>query len=322
MTLPAVYSLAEAYPGVDIDVLTRPFFARIFVNRPANVRLLTADFRTEYRGAAGMLRLFRRLRGNGYDCVADLHNVSRSWQLDALFRLTGTPVYMVDKMRRDRAEVLRGRAAPCSFILRYADVFARAGLPVRLTFRSLYEGVAAVPPLDIPAGSVGIAPFARYMTKTYPAELMEQVVRLLTERGVSVFLFGAKGDEASVMNGWAASYSGCTSLAGRYAIEDELALMSRLTLMVAMDSANQHLAAIAGTRVLTLWGGTAPACGFTAYGQRNEDSVVRGLPCQPCSIGGSPQCRLGTTACLREIEPAETVRRVLEILDEEKKTNI
>ena len=34
MTLPVVYSLARQYPELHIDVVTRPFFAKLFINRP------------------------------------------------------------------------------------------------------------------------------------------------------------------------------------------------------------------------------------------------------------------------------------------------
>lgn len=316
MTLPAVYSLAEAFPDVGVDVLTRPFFARLFINRPANVNLITADFKNEYRGLLGMLRLFLRLSRNSYHAVADLHNVSRSWVLDLLFRVIGTPVFMVDKMRRGRKAVLHSHARQQNFTDRYVDVFRRMGYEVSLTFRSLFPNDAPDTPLVIPAGSVGIAPFARYATKTYPIELMEQVVGRLCDRGVSVFLFGGRGKEAKILNSWADRYEGCTSLAGLYPLETELALMSRLKLMIAMDSANHHLAALAGVRVLSLWGGTTPACGFMAYGQSEHNALCLGLDCQPCSIGGSRVCRLGTTECLHSLKPSAILKRALEMFDE------
>lgn len=318
MTLPAVYSLARSCPDVRIDVLTRPFFARIFINAPANVWLLTADFKTQYKGFWGMLKLFSALRKNRYDGVADLHNVSRSWLLDTLFRLCGARVAMVDKMREGRRQVMRGGGRQPDFINRYVETLSRLGFSFTLTFRGLFYGAKTNTPIDIPNGAVGIAPFARYTTKTYPPELMEQVVSLLCAKGVPVFLFGAHGKEADVLDSWARKYSGCASLAGRYEIETELALMSRLRLMVAMDSANHHLAALAGVRVLSIWGGTTPACGFMAYGQSEGDTICKGLSCQPCSIGGSPKCPRGTLECLRSIEPKTVVRRIINILEKAK----
>ena len=50
--------------------------------------------------------------------------------------------------------------------------------------------------------------------------------------------------------------------AGNLTLDEELALMSRLDLMIAMDSSNMHMAALSGTKVISIWGGTDPLTGF------------------------------------------------------------
>ncbi|MDE5805406.1 MAG: glycosyl transferase family 1, partial [Paramuribaculum sp.] len=97
MTIPAIYSLARRYPELQIDVVTRPFFARLFINRPANVSLIEADFSGSNKGIGGMWRLLKKLSKLHPDMVADLHNVLRTWQIDAWMRLRGVRVKMVDK---------------------------------------------------------------------------------------------------------------------------------------------------------------------------------------------------------------------------------
>ncbi len=99
MTVPAIYSLATRYPDLNIDVVTRPFFARLFINAPDNVNVIGVDFNKDYKGVGGTLRLLRRLGKLRPDYVADLHNVLRSWIIDRYFRLRGVKVVMVDKMR-------------------------------------------------------------------------------------------------------------------------------------------------------------------------------------------------------------------------------
>ena len=321
MTLPAIYSLARRYPQMRIFVLTRRPFARIFVNHPDNVKMFTPDLKKKgVKGLGVTLALFMRLRRHKFDYVVDLHNVLRSWVLGRLLHWSGARWGMVDKMREGRRAVLHGHARQPEFISRYIDTFRRMGFEVDYTFKTLYPDGAPEAPVDIPAGAVGIAPFARYETKTYPVDLMEQVVKGLSGRGVPVFLFGGRGREAEIMDSWAERYDGCVSLAGRFAIRDELAMMSRLTAMVAMDSANHHLAALTGVRVLSIWGGTTPACGFMAYGQKESDALCLGLDCQPCSIGGSPKCKLGTPVCMRGIKPETVIGRVMDMLNEKKES--
>lgn len=315
MTIPVIYSVARQYPGERFDVVTRPFFAGLFINAPENVHVIPADFKENYRGAAGMRRLLHDLRALRPDCVADLHNVLRSWIIDNYMRLHGVRVVMVDKNRSKRRKLLSEKVPQTGFITRYADVMARLGFPVELTFRSLYDHTPARPPFEPEHPAVGIAPFARYYNKTYPPEMMKQTAQLLARRGYHVYLFGGRGHEADELSAWANDIDRCTSVAGRYALADELALMNRLDCMVSMDSANQHMAALAGTSVVSVWGSTTPACGFMAYGQDPELAISLGLHCQPCSVAGKPTCPLRHLDCLCSITPEMIAARVKKALD-------
>lgn len=315
MTLPVIYSAAEANPAVTFTVVTRPFFSRLFMSPPANVKVIGVDPR-DYKGALGALRLARRLAEERPTAVADLHNVLRTWLIDGYFRLHGVKVAMVDKKRSRRRGALASGRQQESFIERYRRVFASLGIDVPLTFRSL-SGLGELPlPIEVKGPAVGIAPFARYANKTYPPEMMRRVVELIAGSGAKVYLFGGRGQEAEELQRWADAVEGCTSLAGRFPIEEELALMSRMRLMVSMDSANQHLASLVGCRVLTLWGSTTPACGFAAYGQSEGDSMVAGLDCQPCTVAGSPTCPLGTLDCFRKLTPEMVARRIMTMINE------
>lgn len=314
MTVPAIYSLAEKYPDLTIDVVTRPFFARVFINLPANVNVIGVDFKGEYKGVTGTLKLLRRLGSLRPDCVADLHNVLRSWIIDNYFRLRGVRVEMVDKQRSKRGQLFKTGEQQPSFIRRYAEVFARLGYPVDLTFRSLYEKQPAALPFEPKHPAVGIAPFARYFNKTYPAGQMREVIGSLTADGYHVYLFGGRGQEAEELQKWAAACENCESLAGRFSLEEEIALMGAMDVMVSMDSSNQHMAALAGTTVVSVWGSTTPACGFMGYRQTKENALCLDIPCQPCSVGGSPECPKGHFDCMRQLEPKAIVDRIRQLV--------
>ena len=317
MTIPAIYSLARQYPELKVTVATRPFFARLFINRPANVEVFPVDYKTEYKGVRGTLRLLRRLHRLRPTHLADLHNVTRSWVIDASFLMSGVRRRMVNKNRGARKELFSKKVAQRNYIDRYADVFARLGFPVSLTFTSIFDGQPAPSPLEPRHPAVGVAPFARYYNKAYPVELMREVVDKLAAKGVNVYLFGGRGQEADELVLWANDNPRIHNVAGRFQLEEELALMSQLDVMVSMDSANQHLAALAGTPVITLWGSTTPACGFMAYRQKESDAIVSNLPCQPCSVAGGPVCPLGHFDCMVEIRPQTVVDRIMAKLKSE-----
>ena len=314
MTLPAIYSLARRRPDLKITVATRPFFARVFQNRPSNVEIFEVDFKGRHRGIRGMLRLLGDLRRLRPTKVADFHNVLRSWIIDWSFRLRGTSVKMLDKNRRARRRLFSKKESQRSYVDRYVDVVRALGYDCPLTFNSIFEGASPKSPIEPAHPAVGVAPFARYYNKTYPPELMRDVCRRLAAKGVNVYLFGARGSESDQLNQWANDHRLIHNVAGQFSLEEELALMSRLDLMVSMDSANQHLAALAGAPVITIWGSTTPACGFMAYRQSADDAIVSNLSCQPCSVAGGPVCPLGHLDCMVSLPPQRIVDRVMEKL--------
>ena len=115
-----------------------------------------------------------------------------------------------------------------------------------------------------------------------------------------------------LIHGWVERYPNVTSFAGQFSLGEELALMARLDVMLSMDSANQHLASLAGVRVVSVWGSTTPACGFMGWRQKAVDALVAGCSCQPCTIAGSNNCPKGDYLCLRTLAPEFIYKRLLE----------
>lgn len=316
MTIPAIYSVARSFPEHHFIVVTSAFTARLFITPPANVEVVALS-KDESRGWMGTFRLLRRLSALHVDAVADLHNVLRSWFVDIFFRLHFKPVAILDKHRSERRAILHDHACTATpFTQRYFDVFARLGLKTEPRFTTLFLNSLPSLPSGLPAKAtevwVGIAPFARYRSKTYDVAQMREVVSMLAARPrARIFLFGARGTEEKMLTEWAGKTENVFVVAGRLQLEEELALMAHLDTMLTMDSANMHLASLVGTRVVSLWGGTTPACGFLGYGQRLEDALVAGLSCQPCSIAGSDSCPLGHMHCTKGVKPEAIVQKLL-----------
>lgn len=337
MTVPVVESLRRAHPEVEVTVLTSGAGAAVY-GAVSDVRVRAVHFRQDaYRGVEGLQRLYRELRDEGYDAVADLHNVLRTRFLRMRFHLSGT---RVEKVRKGRAEkyALTHHTRPSRPLQpmteRYRDVFRRLGLdfevawqsPLRLTLPALGTvlpgggGMAATGTQSCEAvWSVGIAPFAQHRGKIYPIERMERVVHGLLEADprVRIYLLGS-ADERVRMAAWeqdaAAAGGRVTNLAGRGTLQDDIRLMARLGCVVSMDSANMHLASLAGTPVVSVWGATHPYAGFLGYGQSDAGIVQLPLACRPCSIYGKKACRYGDYRCLTGIEPDIIVKRVLQTL--------
>lgn len=331
MTVPVVSSLAQQYPHLRITVLSRPFARPFFENMAPNVGFMEADLKGEYKGMKGLNALYRRLVAKNFTAVADFHSILRSSYLRMRFNIARYRVEHIDKHRRQRRQltVQQGKQLvqlPTSFD-NYADVLARLGYPVKLSFASIFPPTGG--PLRLLSGKigekkafqqwVGIAPFAAHRGKIYPVEKMEQVVAELTRRHPScrIFLFGGGAEEHKVLNAWVARHTNAVNASALLGcLQQELILMSHLDVMVSMDSANMHLAAICGTRVVSVWGATHPFAGFMGWGQRDADVVQADMPCRPCSIYGNRPCPRADYACLAAIAPEMIVEKVERVLSE------
>lgn len=325
MTIPVLYSVANACPEHKFTILTQTFLMPVFIHRPSNVQVLGINTKAEEKTLRGLYHFTQGLVKLDFDMVIDLHDVIRSRVICALFRLHRVPVFRYRKNRKERKSLTRRdhkelRRLPSVTSL-YADTFGRAGFKFDDTFTTLFSDKPAdLAGLESLAGEktghwVGIAPFAKHRGKIYPVDYMERVVELLIMyEDITIFLFGGKGYEEAVLEQWAYNHPRVISVVGRYSLDSELALISRLDLLLCMDSANMHFASLVGTRVLSIWGATHPYAGFYGYRQDPDDAIQLDLLCRPCSVYGEKECYRGDWACMMQLLPEIVVERVEEVL--------
>ena len=321
MTLPVLWSFAKQYPDDEVVLLSRPIVAPLFEAMPANVGLWGVDL-GKYKGLGGLWKLFKELKKEKFDGVADLHDVIRSRVLSGLLRLSGLPVERIDKDRRERRRLVKSKGRRLKPLLqqeeRYRMVFACLGYPFEMKFESLFPIRKRKEP-ENGRVQIGIAPFAGHPTKVYPREAMERVVELLSLSGkVDVYLFGSGREEQMVCAKWADKYAGVRSMAGKGGgLLAEAEKMSELDAMLTMDSANMHIATLAGVRTLTIWGATHPYAGFGGFRQPGSSDLQVDMDCRPCSIFGSKKCgNRQKLACMRTIAPELVVERLLAVAKE------
>ena len=317
MLAPVLRLVAAQHRDCHYTVLSQPFCEPLFDDCGENVSFIGRNIKSDYKGIAGLYRLFRELHQMHFDEIVDEHDVLRTKVLRLFFRLHGYTVRKIDKHRQYRREITapqpkkKLRQLPTSF-----ENYAEA-LGEKVTRPSSLVTLHSSPQTS----QIGIAPFAAHEGKIYPLDKMEEVVSALSSKEVlskgvksdklspSILLFGGKGKEEEIMRQWADKYDG-VMLASDYiksqdktpCLREELQLMKQLSVMISMDSANMHLASLVGTRVISIWGATHPYAGFLGWGQRMEDCIQRDLPCRPCSIYGNKKCIYGDYRCM-DISP-------------------
>jgi ADP-heptose:LPS heptosyltransferase len=318
---PVIKGMREQYPEVELVIITRlvfkPFFSSI-----KGLTLFFPDLKERHKGFWGIFRLYKDItRQSHIDHVVDLHDVLRSKQLRFLFRLSGVPVSVIDKGRRHKRSLISGKKKIRlkHSVERYCDVFARAGFPVTPS-----KGNGIVPSLKIKSTdwlntgtkdelNIGVAPYAKHKLKMWPESNMVELLRLISgSHKCRFWLFGGTEDSEKLTQ-LQTKIQGSTNLAGKLSLEEELSFMSKLDLMIAMDSSNMHMAALVGTKVISIWGGTDPLAGFSAWMQPDDFSIripVEELTCRPCTIYGKGECKRGDFACMNWLTPEIVFQKI------------
>ena len=327
MTIPIIYSLAEKYPDLQITVMSRANFETIFQELPANVSFLGVDLKN-YTGLFGLNKLYKELKTQSFDYVADFHDVLRTKYLRLRFKLAGIPTAFIDKGRKEKEKLTRKHnkvfeQLDTSFV-RYQKALEKLGFDFRLNFTSIYGNKPAD---NISADTsevrniigekgndkwIGIAPFAKHKGKIYPLELQEEIIAHFEKKDeVKLFLFGGGKSEMDIVSEWKnKKYPKIVSVIGKLNMKQELALLSNLDLILSMDSANMHLASLVNVPVVSVWGATHLFAGFMGWNQSHENVVQLDLPCRPCSIFGQKSCYRGDYACMYGIRPEQIINTI------------
>nr|WP_317171955.1 glycosyltransferase family 9 protein [Zobellia nedashkovskayae] len=326
MTVPVLIALTKQYPELKITVLTRKFFSPMFNTLP-NVTVYEADVKGRHKGAFGLWKLYRELRKLKIDAVVDLHNVLRSKVLKRYFKYGKIPVQQIDKGRAEKKALTKSTSKVFQLLKtthqRYIDVFQELGFSIDLSKDSvLPKETLSEDALKIIGSDskkwIGIAPFAAFEGKTYPLELMEEVITSLNDTGkYKIFLFGGGPIQEEKLEAFDRKFNNCLSMVGKLSFSDELALISNLDTMLSMDSGNAHLAAMYGIPVITIWGVTHPYAGFYPFGQDMDNALCSDrekFPLIPTSVYGNKMPE-GYEMAMRTILPETIVNKLQLVLD-------
>lgn len=327
MLLPVLKGLLAANPDLEIYLLTRPFLFPVF-QEIDRLHLVPAELNGEHKGMKGLRKLYTQIKAEiKPDKVFDLHQVLRTYTLNLYFRLGGFKVFTFNKgqLAKRKAVFSKSHQLLPGTIERYSDVFIKAGLKLQFPEPPLLKKISKSQilrklQLDLPDSVrlVGIAPFAKHPQKVWGFEKVEHLMQALSsDPNIRFVLFGGGNDEISKLDELAAKFPNAVVAAHLLKLQDELEVLPRLDLMISMDSANMHLAAMAGIPVISIWGATHPSLGFAPYRQPAENQVQyegKDLNCRPCSVFGNKECKFGDVRCMKNIPVSQVEEKVLQIL--------
>lgn len=325
LLMPALKNFSTAYPDIKVTLLTRPFYHPFFQGI-SNLNLPKVDLKGKHKGFLGLSKLFSEInREQQVDLILDAHDVLRSWGLSVSAFLKGVKTFKIDKGRKEKqAFILHKSNKILPHILdRYCDLFERASFKLNQD-KQFFDLISiTVPENTIQTNfiNIGIAPFAAHRTKEWGIDKIDAFIEKVNEQyqNVVFHLFGGGEREIIALEQLCVKYENVHNIAGKYLLVEELILMKNMDAFIAMDSGNMHLAALAGTQVFSIWGGTHPDVGFAPLYQAKENMLQinrEELPCRPCSVYGKSTCKLQDApfACMERITP----KMLLTLLEKQK----
>jgi ADP-heptose:LPS heptosyltransferase len=313
MIVPVIRAFKRAFPKVGLSILSKPFPLKVFTLE-SGIHTISFDSHN-YRGLFGLWQLSNSIVAEGITDVADIHFSLRSRILCLFLRWRGLNVSQRSKQRRLRRQWTRKGPKPKELldtqVQAYLTTLARLGFVIEekvLHHEMIRNRVTSK------SQRVGIAPFAAHQHKTYPLALTAELLTELSKKYQTV-LFGGQGIESQQFDQWLSAGIAHEN-AATLSFEAQLQEMQSLGVMISMDSANGHIAANYGVPVITIWGATAPSCGFSVFAQPDENQFQpdpEKYPFLPSSIFGKSTFK-GYESAMESIDPNAILERVNQLM--------
>jgi heptosyltransferase-2 len=158
---------------------------------------------------------------------------------------------------------------------------------------------------------IAVAPGSVWKTKQWPKEYYTTLLQRIEieAKGAKVLLVGGKEDMRLCEEILYGARSSATNLAGSLSVLETCAVVEKIDLMIANDSAPLHIANAVGTDVIAIFGPTVGRFGCFPFG-KNDVVLEVDLDCRPCGKHGGRRCPRKHFRCMMDITPAHVFREI------------
>ena len=304
LATPIIESIVASNPNTSIDFLLRKGNESLLNNNPFVNEVLIWDKKTSKY--ANLFKVLKRIRKKKYDKII---NVQRFGASGFLTWLSGAKIkigfkknpfsfsYNVDvnhEFKKGRHEVDRN----VSLLNSFADKLINK--PKLYPSKSDFLAIEKYTKQKY----VCIAPSSVWFTKQLPQNKWLELISLLKNKDVDVYLLGGPGDKKfnqQIIN--QTNFNNIYNLAGELSFLQSAALMSNAEMNYTNDSAPMHMASSMNANITAIYCSTVPLFGF---GPLSDNSFLlqnlNQLPCRPCGLHGKKECPLKHFKCAQDIK--------------------
>lgn len=334
MATPIFRALRDRYPGAKLTCLTGSWAADILKYHPCVDETIVYDapwwagIRQSSKGSklarfrAGYGPILDRIRHDEFDLVLDPRGDFR--HILFLMYWPGIPCRI--GYGRTGGEYLLTHACPWDPGLHNIDknlaILAPLGITNASRATEVHAGPEATERVAARLHDAGLSnepllvlhPGARTMVKKWAPDRFARVANELAHRhSLHVILVGGKEEKDLGQTVASGMSRPPFAWAGELSLLELVALCRRATLFLSNDSGPMHLAAAAGSPILSVFGATDP----TIYGYRGprQDYIYLAKECSPCHFENAcPYATGPESKCMEELPVDLVIQRAEELL--------
>lgn len=298
LTTPVVRCLKEQGENVEIHYLTKRPFKSLLENNPFITKIHVID--------KNVSEVISDLKKENFDRIIDLHNNLRTKEVKMKLR---KPAVSFNKMNFKKWLIvrfkLRNMILP-HIVDRYMETVSSMGVKNDTKGLDYYipskdEINLSSLPLSHQSGYIAFVIGAKHYTKQLPAEKIISICKKIDQ---PIILLGGKEDTECAAEVEKAVGGMIFNACGKYNLNQSASLVKQSVKVISHDTGLMHVAAAFKKEIISVWGNTVPAFGFTPYLPDEKSKIVEvtDLPCRPCSKIGYPECPQGHFKCMKEID--------------------
>lgn len=159
-----------------------------------------------------------------------------------------------------------------------------------------------------------LSPGSVWKTKQWTEGGYIEVGRKFANAGYQVVVTGTKEESDLCDRVALAVGEGARSTAGETTLLETIHQIATAEIAVVNDSGGMHMAAIADTPVVAIFGPTILDFGYRPWSNRARVIEPGALACRPCGLHGAQVCPIGTHVCMKMTDDSRVWAEVVSLM--------
>jgi len=295
MALPFIQVLHQKYPESKIIVIGKSWVIPVYKNNP-HIDQIIEFSDVDLKSFRGTFLAGKRLKQMGFDKIYLLTNSLRSaiiaWTGDCNERIgyasQGRSVFLTSHRKKSSENIHRSKSF-INLILPEANDFP---LPeINVDQNNFSPNLAELAEVDINK-AIAVFPGSVASSRNIPSDIWIEILKYPVKEGRQIIIIGGRsdiktGDEIQSFF----SKDLIINTAGKFSLEESIALISKCGGSIASDSGLGHISAAVGIKTVSLFGAGDPQ--ITSPRGQKAVWVNAGVECSPCN----------KNICINEVEP-------------------